>query len=107
LFQAITWHREHSFKTIVAKSLAAPRTVKVKSLKSRPVPKNGTYANLKFARKGPAINCLQGPLTAKSNFDEDILGLVFQNSITAEHFSDKFSFSNWGQSPLKATFVHI
>ena len=51
-------------------------TIKRAILKTLPVRyklfKNGSYPNLRFARKGAAINCLQKPLTDPSNFDDDL-----------------------------------
>ena len=65
--QQMSWNQETSFRRVIAeRTINVSRRVKIRSQISF---KNGTYPNLKHARTGPAINCLQKPLTDPSNFD--------------------------------------
>ena len=65
--QQLSWNQETSFRKVIAeRTINISRRVRVRSQFSF---KNGTYPNLKYARSGPAINCLQKPLTDPANFD--------------------------------------
>ena len=70
--EQMTWSHQAAFRKLIVN-----HTIKRAILKTLPVRfklfKNGSYPNLRYARKGAAINCLQKPLTDPSNFDNDLV----------------------------------
>ena len=66
--QQLTFSYQTSFRKTLSDHTVnmSQRFVSIRSL--TPI-RNGSYPNLKYARSGPAINCLQRPLNSQKYFD--------------------------------------